>query len=158
MTDTMVHFSFNVSEPKKIRWLDNHFPEPRQQKVYAEEACIVAASEAVAVAIEQSGLTRSEVAERIGASKQHVTNALSGRNLTLRTLADLLWACGLEVRGLELAELGVTHATTWEPVQAEPQVIARGTINVGAATALPETSPQPAATTPVSQAMLRLVA
>src|SRR5829696_7295121 len=100
-------FGISFVPATQVDWLREHVPDAEGQRLYAQEAAVVAASEAVAAAIEGAGLTRSEVASRIGKSKQHVTKALSGRNVTMHTLADLLWACGFEVRGLRLAKLGV---------------------------------------------------
>lgn len=62
-----------------------------------QETLIFAATEAVCEAMEgedsNAAVTRKQLAKRLGESKSHVTQLLSGeRNLTLRTLADLAFA------------------------------------------------------------------
>lgn len=44
------------------------------------------------------GATRKEIAEKIGCDKSSLSRALNGtsRNLTLKTVSDILWACDFE--------------------------------------------------------------
>jgi hypothetical protein len=68
----------------------------------AQETLILEATEEVCRVMEPSedchpsqGVTRKELAKRLGCGKSHVTQLLSGeRNLTLRTVADLASALG----------------------------------------------------------------
>lgn len=77
--------------------------------LYAEERCIVAITEAVAKAHAAANLSQADVAKRLRKTKAHVSRLLGGeRNMTLRSLADLLWVCDLEVTDLRLATLGVS--------------------------------------------------
>ena len=67
------------------------------ERLVAEETLIVEATEEVCRVMEgedsEGGVTRKELADRLGRSKGFVTQLLSGeRNLTLRTLADLAFA------------------------------------------------------------------
>lgn len=56
----------------------------------AEERLILEATELIEELLEQQGINRKELADRLGKSKGHVSQLLSGeRNLTLKTLADL---------------------------------------------------------------------
>ena len=110
---------FFSSNMVSVNWLARELPDPSDQRQYAEERCIVAITETIAEAMERAGLNRTEVAERLGRTKGHISQLLSGkRNMTLRTLADILWACNLEVTGLDLGALGVisvpvSHAEGW---------------------------------------------
>ena len=64
-----------------------------------QEELIVEVTEALARALATSGLTRSQLAARLGRTKGFVSQVLGGgRNLTLRTLADLAGALGCHVR------------------------------------------------------------
>lgn len=93
----------------RINWLNDHLPDPADQREYARERCIVALTEALAEVMEEKGISRAELAERLGVSKAHISQVLNGsRNMTLSTLADVLWACGQEARGLRLSDLGVS--------------------------------------------------
>ena len=90
-----------------INWLNRHLPDPQDQREYAKERCVVSVTDAIHGALEVAGLSQVEVAERIGKSKSFVSRALNGgQNMTLHTLGDLLWACNVEVRGLETGALG----------------------------------------------------
>jgi transcriptional regulator with XRE-family HTH domain len=76
---------------------DGIFPvnDPDYEAVYAEEAAMVDASELIAAALVASGMTKTELARRLGVSKSEVSARLAGeRNLTVRTLAATLHALG----------------------------------------------------------------
>jgi transcriptional regulator with XRE-family HTH domain len=69
-----------------------------KDRIYEEERLLLDVQEAIANAIQESGLSRSEIAERIGRNRSFVTQALSsGRNLTLASIAGLLWAAGFRI-------------------------------------------------------------
>ena len=56
-------------------------------------------TEQINVLLEQRGLTRAELARRLGVTRASVTQALTGsRNLSLNTLADMADALHLDVR------------------------------------------------------------
>src|SRR5260370_7420832 len=64
-----------------------------------QEELIVEVTEALARALRASGLTKSELAARLGRTKGFVSQVMGGgRNLTLRTLADMAAAIGCRVR------------------------------------------------------------
>lgn len=63
--------------------------------IYAQEAAMVDASELIARALEMSGMTRADLARRLGVSRAEITARLKGeRNITVRTLAETLHALG----------------------------------------------------------------
>jgi transcriptional regulator with XRE-family HTH domain len=60
---------------------------------FRQEELLLEATELLVSIMEENGITRTELARRIGKSKAFVTQCLSGdHNLTLRTLADLFTA------------------------------------------------------------------
>jgi DNA-binding phage protein len=68
------------------------------QRTYERERLLLYCQEALADAIQRSGLKRSEIAARLGKNRTFVTQALSsGRNLTLASLADIAWAAGFRI-------------------------------------------------------------
>jgi transcriptional regulator with XRE-family HTH domain len=75
-----------------------------EARLLAQEELILEVTETLCERIQSLGITRTEVARRLGKSPGFVTQLLNGgRNLTLRTLADLAHA--LEARpSLKLAE------------------------------------------------------
>jgi transcriptional regulator with XRE-family HTH domain len=112
---------------ERVEWLSREFPDPKDQRQYAQERCIVAITEALGEALERANLNRAQLAEKLGVSKSHVSQLLGGRNLTLRTIGDVLWACKLEVQDLKIAPLGVAyvpsdHAAEWREVRP-PEVV-----------------------------------
>lgn len=63
--------------------------------VVARERLYVEVQANLASAMEASGLTRSELARRLGVDRAHVTRILSGeRGMSLATVADAFAACG----------------------------------------------------------------
>jgi transcriptional regulator with XRE-family HTH domain len=69
------------------------------RRLLNQEKLILEVTEALSEAIEQRGLTRSEVAKRLGKTKGFVSQLLAGgRNLTLRTVADIADAIGISLK------------------------------------------------------------
>ncbi|WP_308467332.1 helix-turn-helix domain-containing protein [Rathayibacter soli] len=76
---------------------DEVFPigDPEYDAVYAQEAATIDASELIARALEASGISRADLARRLGVSRGEITARLKGeRNITVRTLAETLHALG----------------------------------------------------------------
>ena len=68
---------------------DMHDPEFR--KLLAEEEIILEFTETICDLLEEEKVSRKELAERLGKTKGFVSQLLNGgRNLTLRTVADIL--------------------------------------------------------------------
>jgi transcriptional regulator with XRE-family HTH domain len=66
---------------------------------YQAEKLSLAVTEELARVMREKGITKKELAERLGVSKARVSNILNGSpNLTLRTLATLSTALESEVR------------------------------------------------------------
>jgi transcriptional regulator with XRE-family HTH domain len=65
----------------------------------AEERLIFGATELVCQALEDRGVNRKQLAERLGVSAGEITQRLNGnRNLTLRTVADMFDALAYDVQ------------------------------------------------------------
>jgi len=70
--------------------------DPDNDRLFLQERTMVELTELICREMQRQGLSRSELAERMGKSKGQVTQMLSGgRNLTLRSLSDMLLALGL---------------------------------------------------------------
>ena len=68
---------------------------PENAKLVAQELLITEVTEAIWEAMEHTGITKSELASRMGATKGYVSQVLNGaRNMTLRTLSDICFALG----------------------------------------------------------------
>lgn len=74
-------------------WLSRELEDPQARRVFEQERLALVAAAALLEAMEAQGITKAELAERLGCSRAYVTQLLGGtRNMTLRSLADLAWA------------------------------------------------------------------
>lgn len=79
-----------------------------------EEAALAMAQSVIQNAIDESGISRAELARRMERNRSFISRMLSGsHNLTVKTMARSLAACGFEVRFER-----VPIACNW--VEAEP--------------------------------------
>ena len=70
-----------------------------KHRKFEREAVALAASENICRLMHEQGISRVELARRIGTSKSHVSQLLDGsRNMTLSTLADLAFALGHKIQ------------------------------------------------------------
>ncbi|MDE2873837.1 MAG: helix-turn-helix transcriptional regulator [Gemmatimonadota bacterium] len=77
-------------------WIARQAKDPEFRQFYEEERLILWTTEEIAGAMVDQGISRADIAERIGTSRANVTQLLSGsRNMTLRSLARLAYACGM---------------------------------------------------------------
>lgn len=71
---------------------------PANRLLLKQERLILEVTELLSAALEESGLTRSELAHRLGKTKGFVSQLFSGgRNLTLRTISDVADALGVKI-------------------------------------------------------------
>lgn len=70
----------------------------RNRRLLRQEELILDITEALSKALEEEGVTKTELAKRLGKTKGFVSQILAGgRNLTLRTIADVADALGRSV-------------------------------------------------------------
>jgi transcriptional regulator with XRE-family HTH domain len=75
---------------------DMHDPEFR--RLLAQEELILEVTEVLCGLLEAETISKKELADRLGKSKGFVSQLLNGgRNLTLRTVADILHVLGYKV-------------------------------------------------------------
>lgn len=73
--------------------------DPAFRKLYATEGLVTDAAELVARLMARAGVSKAELARRLGKSRAYLTQLLGGRtNMTVRTLAEVAYALGAEVR------------------------------------------------------------
>lgn len=84
----------SLEDESNAGWIERQTRSPEARRLYEQERLVLWVSEALAQAMVESGLSKADLAERLGTSRAHITQVLSGsRNMTLRTVADLAWAC-----------------------------------------------------------------
>lgn len=73
--------------------------DPEYRHLYAIEGLVTDAAELVARLMKRQGLSKADLARRLGKSRAWVTQLLSGRaNMTIRTYAEVVYALGSEVK------------------------------------------------------------
>ena len=72
--------------------------DPEFRKLLAQEELILEVTEIICDLLENEKISRKELADRLGKSKGFISQLLNGgRNLTLRTVADILHVLGYKV-------------------------------------------------------------
>ena len=72
------------------RWVDESV---ENQKLYAREALMFDVTEDLLISMEDKGITKTQLANKLGKSKAQVSRTLGGMsNITLRTLSDFCFA------------------------------------------------------------------
>jgi transcriptional regulator with XRE-family HTH domain len=107
---------------------DMHDPEFR--KLLAQEELILEVTETICDILENEKVSRKELADRLGKSKGFISQLLNGgRNLTLRTVADILHVLGYRAsltpfkEGGQRQESNVTQLRTLYTFPKSPEVI-----------------------------------
>ncbi|MBW2142291.1 MAG: helix-turn-helix transcriptional regulator [Deltaproteobacteria bacterium] len=79
--------------------MDEYLKDEEYHRLYNQERVILKVTEALCQYMEDHNITRVELARRLDKNKSFISQVLNGgRNLTLRTLADFLWALECEPR------------------------------------------------------------
>lgn len=93
--------------PTNDDWTARQEATEEDRRAYERERLILWTTEAVAELMASTGMSRADLAKRLGTSRAHVTQLMSGaRNLSLGTLADIAWA------------LGRRAVIKWEPLRS----------------------------------------
>jgi transcriptional regulator with XRE-family HTH domain len=72
--------------------------DPEFRKLLAQEELILEVTETICDILEKEKISRKELADRLGKSKGFISQLLNGgRNLTLRTVADILHVLGYKI-------------------------------------------------------------
>lgn len=88
----------SLENDRNAAWTERQTRTPEARRRYEQERLILWLTEELASSIEESGMSRRMIAERLGTSKAHITQVLrGGRNLTLRSVADIAWAAGCRI-------------------------------------------------------------
>ena len=76
----------------------NDMNDPEFRKLLSQEELILEVTETICDLLENEKISRKELADRLGKTKGFVSQLLNGgRNLTLRTVADILHVLGYKV-------------------------------------------------------------
>jgi transcriptional regulator with XRE-family HTH domain len=79
----------------KTTILDEYLEDEEFRRLFAQEDLILEVTETLCELLAKEKISRKELADRLGKSKGFVSQLLNGgRNLTLRTVADILHVLG----------------------------------------------------------------
>jgi transcriptional regulator with XRE-family HTH domain len=82
----------------KTTILDEYLKDDEFRRLFAQEDLILQVTETLCELLEKEKISRKELADRLGKTKGFVSQLLNGgRNLTLRTVADILHVLGYKV-------------------------------------------------------------
>ncbi|RJR38730.1 MAG: XRE family transcriptional regulator [Deltaproteobacteria bacterium] len=82
----------------KTTILDEYLKDEEFRRLFAQEDLIMEVAETLCRLLEEENVSRKELAARLGKTKGFVSQLLNGgRNLTLRTVADILHVLGYRV-------------------------------------------------------------
>lgn len=88
----------NASKEPEKTLMDLYMEDPEFARLMAQEDLIMEVTETLWELLEKEKISRKELAERLGKTKGFVSQLLNGgRNLTLRTVADILHVLGYKV-------------------------------------------------------------
>lgn len=65
---------------------------PAQMRRYQRERAIIEVTELFAKLMKEKKISRTKLSNKLGCDKSFVTHVMQGRNLTLKTISDFLWA------------------------------------------------------------------
>jgi len=90
--------SQELSKMKYGKDFSKQMKDPEFLKAFAREGLIIDIQEEICRLMEENDVSRNELAKRMGKTKGFITQILnSGRNLTLRTVADVFTALEAEI-------------------------------------------------------------
>jgi len=79
--------------------LERYLKDDQFARLLAQEELILEMTETLCELLQKENITRQALAERLGKSKGFVSQVLNGgRNLTLRTIADILNVLGYKIK------------------------------------------------------------
>ena len=88
----------NTTKGSEKTLLDEYLEDPEFAKLMAQADLIMEVTETLCELLERERISRKELADRLGKSKGFISQLLNGgRNLTLRTVADILHVLGYKV-------------------------------------------------------------
>jgi len=100
------------------QWFQQYLDRYRDDPDYVLEGIVLDLTDRIALAMQEQGVSRAELAERLGVSRAYITKLLGGNtNMTLRTLVRLALALGM-VPEVSLVPLGADEGD--QEADAEP--------------------------------------
>lgn len=100
-----------MSRPKQgsaAEWFRAKLAEFKDDPEFVLEGVVLDTTEQICKRMDEIGITRAELAQRLGVSRQYVTKLLNGKpNLTLKSLVDIAMALDTDIT----INVGGSHAS-----------------------------------------------
>ena len=120
---------------------DMFYPEGKdfsnaEERAFARERLVYNVTEDILVALEDRGVSKKELARRLGKSRSYVTQILSGaRNMTLGSLSDICFALNIvpELNFVTENEFGIHEISkeySWTNVETKRNDLIKKSENV----------------------------
>jgi len=95
--------------------------DPALMREYQRERAIIEVTELFAEHMGKKGISRAELARKLGRTKGYITQIMSGRNLTIHTISDVLWALGESLCTTSVPlTFGYCEVEAYEPRESAP--------------------------------------
>lgn len=79
--------------------IDRLFETPQEKKLLQRETAIMEVTEFICAVMEEDGVSRAELARRLGTSPANVSQVLDGeRNMTISTISDIFFHLNREIK------------------------------------------------------------
>lgn len=106
MQKTIESNTWNIVEGNSA-WIARQDADDASRRDYERERLVAWVMAGISDLMERESLSKADLARKLGCSRAHITQLLSGsRNATLHSVADLAWACGARA------------AFRWEPLRS----------------------------------------
>jgi transcriptional regulator with XRE-family HTH domain len=119
---------------KPKSYFEEFIADSSRRRLIHQEMFILEATECLARLLEREGVSKAELAERLGKSKAFVTQVLAGgRNMTMRTFADILTALGYQgkitAQPIYQKQISKVVHLSWQRRQMYSEIKLKGTPN-----------------------------
>ncbi len=102
-------------------WVEARTEDPERMKGFQQERLILEITELIGRLMKEQGVSKAQLAERLGTTKGYITQLLDGRtNMTLRTISDVVFALG---RSLNITDQPLAVSVAPVPGAREDSIV-----------------------------------
>lgn len=123
-------------------WADSVVDSSDSKRALVQESAILGVTELICRLMEELGVSKAELARRLDKSRAYVTQILDGRsNLTVRSIADVLWALGSELKVNTMCSDEATNRADTGATRSDVKFVLRGDWPVAPRPQVPDCDP-----------------
>ena len=99
-------------------WIDRLTETTENKRFFQQEKTILEVTELICELMDEQGISRTELAKKLGYTKGYISQLLDGTaNMTLRTLSDVLFALGNELKARAVSLLRDEWVQDWNTIK-----------------------------------------